>query len=342
MSISPAGGKAAGPHESLSVSVAMCTYNSERFLRPQLQSIAAQTRLPDEVVVCDDGSQDDTLKILRQWDELVPFPVRIVRNEKNLGYTKNFEQAMRLCTGDVIFLSDHDDVWMSGRVARCMEVFEKEPEVGLVTTNAEIVDAEGGSQEMTLREFVDRMHIREFWRFFFPPGQRMELWTGCTMAVRRNLLPEVFPIPETLACHDVWLYMTVPLYTKIRYLDACLIQYRLHGNNHSTAPTAQHLRENPSRWNYFNTVLETLGQHPQLFESLLAQAEKLPDGDLKTRYIAQLHRHQTHFQNRARIQQSFSKNISLYFSEIFSGTYFRHPQAFRSMGYDFLKGMGVK
>lgn len=328
--------------EPLSVSVAMCTYNSERFLRPQLQSIAAQTRLPDEVVVCDDGSRDNTLKILRQWDELVPFSVRIVQNTENLGYTKNFEQAMRLCTGDVVFLSDHDDVWLSGRIARCMEAFETDPELGLVTTNAEIIDADGVSQEMTLREFVDRMHIHEFWRFFFPPGQRMELWTGCTMAVRRSLLAEVFPIPETLACHDVWLYMTLPLYAKIRYLDACLIQYRLHGGNHSTAPTAQQLRENPPRWHYFNTILHTLAEHPLLFESLAAQAETLPDGELKTSYLAQLSRHREHFDKRARIQQGFLKNFGLFFSEMISGAYFRHPQAFRSMGYDVAKGLGIK
>ena len=329
-------------NEPLKISVAMCTYNSERFIREQLHSITAQTRLPDEIVICDDGSTDDTVKILRQWKELVPWTVRIYRNEENLGYTKNFEKVMSLCTGDVVFLADHDDVWMSGRVAMCMEAFEKDPELGLVTTDAELIDAEGNPQGMTLWEYVRRMQVRRFWGFFFPPGNKMELWTGCTMAVRRRFLKEMLPIPPNFACHDIWLYLVMPLYAKIKYLDACLIQYRLHGSNHSTAPTVRELLENPSRWNYYNTVVETLAGHPGLVESLLAQVEKIPPGDLKTRYSRQLNQHAAHFAVRKRVSQNFWKNIGSFFAEVFSGGYFRHPQAIRAMIYDVARGVGAK
>ena len=96
--------------KSSTVSVALCTYNGERFLQEQLDSIAMQTWTPDEVVVGDDGSSDSTLEILERWKQSVPFSVRIERNERNLGFAKNFESTLSRCTGDVVFLCDQDDV----------------------------------------------------------------------------------------------------------------------------------------------------------------------------------------------------------------------------------------
>ena len=96
----------------LHISVAMCTYNGGKYLREQLISIAKQARLPDELIVCDDVSNDATLQILNEFQKMAPFPIRIHRNGVRLGVTKNFEQAIALCNGDIIALSDQDDVWM--------------------------------------------------------------------------------------------------------------------------------------------------------------------------------------------------------------------------------------
>jgi len=106
------------------LSVAMCTYNGEQYLQEQLDSIIAQTRLPNEVVVCDDGSTDATLQILDEFQETAPFPVRIYRNGTRLGPTKNFEKAIKLCSGNVIALSDQDDVWMPHKLERLEEVLK--------------------------------------------------------------------------------------------------------------------------------------------------------------------------------------------------------------------------
>src|ERR687894_3003245 len=99
-------------------SVAMCTYNGARFVAEQLASVAAQTRPPDELVVCDDGSTDETCRLVEEFAARAPFPVRLFVNERNLGSTRNFGRAVALCEGDLVALSDQDDVWHPEKLER--------------------------------------------------------------------------------------------------------------------------------------------------------------------------------------------------------------------------------
>jgi len=92
------------------ISVALCTYNGELYLREQLESILKQTFPPDEIIICDDGSTDTTIKILEEFRRKSFIPVKVYYNKENLGVSKNFEKAISLCSGDIIFLSDQDDV----------------------------------------------------------------------------------------------------------------------------------------------------------------------------------------------------------------------------------------
>ena len=126
--------------DHMKFSVAMCTYNGAAYLEEQLDSIARQIRLPDELVVCDDNSSDESLRILRSFAARSAFPVRLHSNESNLGSTKNFEKAICLCSGDVIALADQDDVWHPEKLAILEREFSSTPDVGLVFTDAEIVD----------------------------------------------------------------------------------------------------------------------------------------------------------------------------------------------------------
>jgi len=123
----------------MKISIAMATYNGERFIREQLESLSAQTRLPDELIVADDGSTDRTLEILRDFARDAPFPVRIHPSERNLGYTRNFLRAARSCTGDWIAFCDQDDVWLPEKLA-AVERSSAEPGVLLIVHSAEIVD----------------------------------------------------------------------------------------------------------------------------------------------------------------------------------------------------------
>ena len=122
------------------ISVALCTYNGQQFLRQQLQSIQQQSRLPDELIVCDDGSSDQTVRIARDFAASASFPVRISENDHNLGFVANFEQAILLCGGDLITLCDQDDIWYPNRLERTEQEFTAHPEVGLVFSDGDLID----------------------------------------------------------------------------------------------------------------------------------------------------------------------------------------------------------
>ena len=123
------------------LSIALCTYNGSAYLSEQLESLAAQTRTPDELVVCDDNSTDGrTVEMVRAFARNSPFAVRFSVNRKTLGPKKNFQRAIARCQGDVIFLCDQDDVWEPNKLARIEETLLAAPEAGFVFTDAEVVD----------------------------------------------------------------------------------------------------------------------------------------------------------------------------------------------------------
>ena len=107
------------------LSVAMCTYFGKDYIRDQLLSIHRQTVPVDEIVICDDCSEDDTVEIIRKLTKQYDLPVRLFINEWNYGYKKNFEQAICRCTGDIIFLSDQDDTWIPTKVETIVNYFDR-------------------------------------------------------------------------------------------------------------------------------------------------------------------------------------------------------------------------
>ena len=108
----------------MKLSVALCTYNGEKFIAEQLESIARQTVLPDELIICDDRSADQTVQILHEFANKAPFPVSIYHNETTLGVIRNFEQAISLCKGEYIALADQDDVWLPEKIEKSLALIE--------------------------------------------------------------------------------------------------------------------------------------------------------------------------------------------------------------------------
>lgn len=109
----------------MSISIAMCTYNGERYLREQLDSLSRQTCRPLELVICDDGSTDKTLQIIQDFTATAPFPVYLHVNPTNLGYADNFLKAAGLCQGEWVAFSDQDDVWMPEKIERVEQVIKQ-------------------------------------------------------------------------------------------------------------------------------------------------------------------------------------------------------------------------
>ncbi|MEY4711793.1 MAG: hypothetical protein RIS88_1243 [Pseudomonadota bacterium] len=197
------------------VSIALCTYNGERFLDLQLQSLLAQTVQPEELVVCDDASSDRSLEIVEAFARQAPFPVRVWRNSQNLGYVRNFEQAIGHCSQDLVFLCDQDDLWDPRKIEIIKSVFESEPEVGLCLHDFVRINAEGGHYENPLElygekqlrsaDLPDEIRLHSI-RAFVTPYPRA--WCGCMMALRRDFVSVALPIFPGKG-HDDWILKVI-------------------------------------------------------------------------------------------------------------------------------------
>src|SRR5215218_3643065 len=217
---------------NLTISVALCTYNGDKFLREQLESILRQRRLPDELVVGDDLSSDGTVAILEEFAVRASFPVRIHINEKNLGSTSNFEQSVARCSGDIVFLADQDDVWDPSKIDAIAAEFEKSPETGMVFSNARLIGEDGRDLGRKLWDYTFRQAERKISseNHFYRTLLKRNVVTGATMAFRSKFTPDFRPVPTRLpnTIHDGWIAILVSACSRVVPLDRCLIDYRQH------------------------------------------------------------------------------------------------------------------
>lgn len=201
----------------------MAAYNGAAHIQEQLDSILAELASGDEVIVVDDGSTDGTREVLAS---LTDPRVRIVFNEKNLGYVRNFEKALSLSSGDVVMLSDQDDVWIPGRVEKLL--------AGLAHADAAVGNCEhfGGTpgffQRLRVGPRFNNRHARNLLGILV--GYRLH-W-GSAMAVSRSLLEDALPFPSVMTeSHDQWLAMVANVRRSINYLSASTVRHRLHDDN---------------------------------------------------------------------------------------------------------------
>ena len=211
------------------ISVAMCTYNGSRYLGEQLSGIASQQHVPDELVVCDDGSTDDTLPILERFAATVPFPVRVQHNGDRLGPTKNFEQAIRLCQGEFIVLSDQDDLWYPHKLTQLSSALERNSDALYAFSDADMINEVRTQLGYTLWETVGLK--RELTRFSGPAQLetllKKSLVTGATIILRSSFREVAVPIP-TGWMHDAWI---ASLGSALSYgiaIPEILMAYRRH------------------------------------------------------------------------------------------------------------------
>jgi hypothetical protein len=233
----------------MKISVVLCTYNGERFLPLQLQSYAAQTRLPDELVVCDDCSTDSTPQILHEFAEHAPFPVRLFFNRENLGAGHNFQNAINLARGDVLVWSDQDDEWLINKVERIESEFARVHNVGIVFSNALLVDESSRSIGVDL---WSALRFKRWMRQSFVADEKAQIlkimikctmtW-GMTMAFHARYKTAVLPAKGPCVSVDGWIGTIVPLLARTALIEAPLTKYRQHSAAQVGAPPS--LGQNP-------------------------------------------------------------------------------------------------
>lgn len=209
---------------TFSISIAMATYNGARHIGRQLQSFVEQTVQPDELIVTDDGSTDNTIEIIREFALEAPFEVRLERNETNLGYAQNFGKAASLCTGDLIFFSDQDDVWLPEKVERVANAFTEWPNSQVIINDARIVDGDLGDTGLTTLGQIRALGLRD-----------ASFVTGCCSAFRTEFREILFPVPDEIFVHDTWLHTLSNLLAVRSVLEEPLQLYRRHDTNTSAA-----------------------------------------------------------------------------------------------------------
>lgn len=320
------------------ISVAMASCEGARHVREQLASIAAQTVLPDEVVVCDDCSTDGTAEVIRDFSRDAPFEVRLMVNESRLGITKNFEKAIGACRGDVIFLSDQDDVWYPGKVRETLACFGSSPRVGIVASDADIVDA-------ALRPMGRRL-----WASLgFSPARQAQfrrgrnagallrgpVLTGATMAFRSEYRDLVLPIPEVWG-HDGWIGLLIMSVAEGGIVDHPLIAYRQHSGNQvgfdlerKKKKKKQARRGKPFDALYDERVAQCVAWRERLREK---EAWQAPDWVIRELTLRLLH-----LQARKGLPQNRLGRLPIAVRELWRGRYHRYAQGLKSFANDLLR-----
>jgi glycosyltransferase involved in cell wall biosynthesis len=227
--------------KNIKISVCIATFNGEKFIKEQLQSIIKQLSDSDEIIISDDGSFDETINIILAFSDP---RIKLIHNDlselqpikqsKSYQVTKNFENALTYATGDYIFLSDQDDVWEDNKVKDCILLF-KDTNCNLIVHDATVVDTSG---KVLAQSYFEKVKSQ---KGFFKNIIKNS-YLGCCMVFDRNILLKSLPFPNNLIAHDIWIGLTAERNGKVAFLEKKLIRYQ----RHSAAVTASGMKSTNS------------------------------------------------------------------------------------------------
>lgn len=213
------------------ISVAMTTYNGEKYIEQQIDSILSQSIQDFELVICDDNSKDNTFNILKSYSKKYP-RIRIFKNNENLGFRKNFEKVITQCNGEYIALSDQDDIWEKDHLELLLNIIKDNN----VACGNSIMLYENNyiKSRFTFLNEVDNL-------FIIPENKNLMLYrllckggtfAGHDFLIKTSFLKEtILPFPEEIAYHDYWISICAILFNSFAYTFKGISQYRQHGNN---------------------------------------------------------------------------------------------------------------
>ena len=312
-------------------SIVLCTYNGCRFLGPQLDSYARQTLPPDELVVCDDSSRDDTVTCVEAFAKTASFPVHIHVNERNLGLWRNFEKAIGLASGDIIFMSDQDDVWHPWKLRRMRDVFVAEPGVGFVVGNAQVVDENLRSKGHTLWEVYglsQRLQDDMDRGRAFAALLRNNTLTGATMAFRSNLRRYMLPLPPGWA-YDSWFAAVLAAFTRCRLVREPVNLYRQHANQAVGAfGTSTRVKAAAGM------TRQTYAENAQAFKSLQQRMLQFQSELLDRAFLTLIEEKIEFFQVRSRLNQARILRLPSVLAHLARGRYHRYASGWKSVAKD--------
>lgn len=238
------------------ISVALCTYNASKYLIEQLESILNQTKSVDEIIICDDNSKDSTHELLEQYKSQYPDLFKIFINKIQLGSIKNFEKAIQKCTGDVIFLSDQDDLWISNKVEKIVSIFNHNLNINCIATNGNIIDENSiiDDQILTVWEVPGLLNSQNL-DYFTMISCFNNFATGATMAFKSSIIDNIvpFPNPKHEIHHDEWIALKTSKDNSFYFLNDKLISYRVHSSQQVGGVT---YKQTKKQINYFKHVFD--------------------------------------------------------------------------------------
>ncbi|MFB8725142.1 glycosyltransferase family 2 protein [Enterococcus casseliflavus] len=209
------------------ISVCMATYNGERFIKQQIDSILLQLDAEDELIISDDGSTDQTVHIIKSYDDE---RIKFFQNTLEKGYTKNFENALNKATGDIFFLSDQDDVWMENKVMICKKFLN----------NYDFVISDGYITDQNLIK-LNETHFQKYnVKKGFWYNTLKTRYVGAFMAFNKDVYNLILPFPakQKFSPHDYWITLIAEHNFKVKLIEQPLVLYRRHGTN-VTGETSQ-------------------------------------------------------------------------------------------------------
>lgn len=206
------------------ISIALATYNGERFIRQQMDSILAQTLSDFEVVICDDCSADSTIQILTEYAS-ADSRIKIFKNEHNLGFKKNFEKIISLCKGEFIAFCDQDDIWEPDHLQILIQEIDSND---CVCGNALLIDSKGDSLRQTMREIIPIRILPQNTEDFFSHEVYGNIVQGAASMIRQSLVKEILPIPDSVVYHDWWIALNASKNNGCKYVDRIILKYRQH------------------------------------------------------------------------------------------------------------------
>ena len=272
------------------VHIVLATYNGERYIREQIDSILANTVKDISIEICDDGSADQTVKIAREYAEKHAC-IHVHENEKNLGYVKNFIAGIRRSRSPYLMLCDQDDIWDPDKIARTLAAMKGlEHECGndvrrplLIFTDAVNYDSETGK---TLGSFHKNSHLNA--EKTDPAHLLMEnKCIGCTVMVNAAVLPYLETVPEEVRVHDWWLALICSHFGKICYLNETTLHYRQHrGNMIGGSGFFHYLKNRVSNIKKQRLALEQTFAQGRAFYRLFEK--ELPSGDCPAAAFARM------------------------------------------------------